>query len=346
MTRWGMWAIAVAGMPLAAAPLQAGEGPPSVAATQSAVNTFAPLRLNKDHDRSAHTVIVGQKIVIGLKGNPTTGYRWTVASIKGEAAKALGQPTYMPKQVDGRRAGSGGVFVFSLLAARPGKSVVTLHYKRHWEKDKPPRRTFSVTLAVEPDRTAERAKKLRAGLGDFALRIKYLVHSTPGDDTTPMKGWTLMLLQLETRPDPEKDPRHEPDITISEDQAARVVDLLAQEGWIAKADGESALPWPEHWYLLLLSSMQPAARTGEDPNQPRLPLPGEYVSLGVRIDRAAEVDRLMKQLQQVLQGEAASAVGEVLKGREETERLAVEWVKKKLQEQKQRPARSQPTSEP
>jgi predicted secreted protein len=45
--------------------------------------------------------------------------------------------------------GAGGTFVFKLQAVKPGNSTVKLVYVRPWEKDKPPVRTFTVTIEVQ-----------------------------------------------------------------------------------------------------------------------------------------------------------------------------------------------------
>ena len=44
--------------------------------------------------------------------------------------------------------GSGGEFDFLFTAAAPGETELTLIYHRSFEKDVPPKRTFSVKVVV------------------------------------------------------------------------------------------------------------------------------------------------------------------------------------------------------
>jgi inhibitor of cysteine peptidase len=91
---------------------------------------------------------VEKKFEIHLKGNPTTGYEWQIAEIKGEAVKSDGQVSYIPQKNDPPRIGSGGTFVFPLATVKTGKATINMHYLRKWEKDKPPADKFSVEVEV------------------------------------------------------------------------------------------------------------------------------------------------------------------------------------------------------
>jgi inhibitor of cysteine peptidase len=90
-----------------------------------------------------------ENILIRLPGNPTTGYSWVVASVKGEAVKLSGEVQYTPEPTPTPRVGSGGTFKIPLRVAAQGESVVTLEYRRPWEKDATPAQSFSVILRVE-----------------------------------------------------------------------------------------------------------------------------------------------------------------------------------------------------
>jgi inhibitor of cysteine peptidase len=45
-------------------------------------------------------------------------------------------------------AGSGGTQIFQFAADVSGSAKITLEYRRPWEKDAPPAKTFSVTINV------------------------------------------------------------------------------------------------------------------------------------------------------------------------------------------------------
>ena len=93
---------------------------------------------------------IGQQILIRLKGNPTTGYRWDVAKLEGEAIEQVGKAKYAVDKGAEGRMGAGGTFVFTFKAVRKGKATLTLAYARPWEKKKKPAKTFRLTVEVKP----------------------------------------------------------------------------------------------------------------------------------------------------------------------------------------------------
>ncbi len=82
-------------------------------------------------------------LVVRLSGNPTTGYRWSVAQAP-KPLRLVGT-TYRPAPPG--RLGQGGTFVFR-FRAKSGSGVLRLVYRRPWEQRKPPLRTFSLTVRV------------------------------------------------------------------------------------------------------------------------------------------------------------------------------------------------------
>ena len=92
-----------------------------------------------------------QVLVITLPGNITTGYSWNVEQIGGQSLRQLGEITYEPKPSPPGMVGVGGNFVCHLQAVQPGKATVKLVYKRPWEKQTPPEKTFTLEVAVEKD---------------------------------------------------------------------------------------------------------------------------------------------------------------------------------------------------
>ena len=99
-------------------------------------------------------VALGQTIVVRLKGNPTTGYQWTVQKIEGKAVKQVGKVEYVHGGDDAD--GSGGVFVAAFQAVKAGAATVTMGYLRPWEKKKPPIESFIVTLDVKAPEEEEK----------------------------------------------------------------------------------------------------------------------------------------------------------------------------------------------
>ena len=126
-------------------PAAATEAADTPAQTEPADAT--PLTLTADDDGSTHTITVGETVTIDLAGNPTTGYEWSVASIDGDAVSLEGEDYSRPSGE--RRMGGVGTYRWTFLAKHPGQTIVRLVYSRDWE-DAEPKRTFTVTLTVEP----------------------------------------------------------------------------------------------------------------------------------------------------------------------------------------------------
>jgi len=106
-----------------------------------------PVALAESDNGKAVKVEKGRRVRIRLAGNPTTGYSWFLLPIKGAAVRAEGKVAYKAGAAKPGMVGVGGSFELMLTAARTGKSVIRLEYKRPWEKV-PALRKFSVTLAV------------------------------------------------------------------------------------------------------------------------------------------------------------------------------------------------------
>lgn len=110
----------------------------------------AGLDFSMADDGHSVEVPLGAVVTIRLEGNITTGYSWQTAQLAGEALESLGKPDYVEKPHAPGMVGVGGVFVFKFKAVKPGKAAVRLVYLRPWEKDKPPERTFGLTVEVKP----------------------------------------------------------------------------------------------------------------------------------------------------------------------------------------------------
>jgi len=110
-----------------------------------------PIELTEADNDKTVTAAVGKPIVIRTAGNPTTGYRWQTAQLAGDAVEQLGEPSYATRPHAPGLLGVGGTFTFTFKAVKPGKTTVKLVYARPWEKNKPPAKTFTVTINVKAD---------------------------------------------------------------------------------------------------------------------------------------------------------------------------------------------------
>jgi predicted secreted protein len=87
---------------------------------------------------------VGETLVIRLPENRTAGFRWqiedggqSVGSLEADAHEAAAGPP-----------GRGGTRVLSFRAERPGEGEIKLAYRRPWEANAPPARTFTMRVRV------------------------------------------------------------------------------------------------------------------------------------------------------------------------------------------------------
>jgi inhibitor of cysteine peptidase len=95
-----------------------------------------------------HTVQVGRgdTLIVRLAAQLGTGYGWHVSKNDARILQSLGEPS-LERQGEGK---PGGVEtqVFRFRAAASGKSALTLAYSRPWEKDRPPTKTYGITVEV------------------------------------------------------------------------------------------------------------------------------------------------------------------------------------------------------
>jgi inhibitor of cysteine peptidase len=87
------------------------------------------------------SVRVGDRIVLRLPENPTTGYRWS-----GEI------PSFLRLVRDANEhdsaPGAGGIRALELQAERPGHSEITLSNMRSWEGAARPPEQFEFSIEV------------------------------------------------------------------------------------------------------------------------------------------------------------------------------------------------------
>lgn len=151
MKKWkGVLAAVVLLLLAACAPeplmsMSAANDAADAAAPEKAVEEVSPVILTMDNDGETITLQVGQEMHIFLAGNPTTGYMWEALDVDAAVLRLAGEPDYAAAS---DALGSGGEFDFLFTATAPGETELTLIYHRSFEKDVPPKRTFSVKVVV------------------------------------------------------------------------------------------------------------------------------------------------------------------------------------------------------
>lgn len=85
------------------------------------------IEVNDRSNGKTVSLALGQSLVMRLPENPTTGFRWFVAS---HGAMNLDADDFFPA---GSGVGSGGTRQLQWSAAVPGQSDIALALKRAWE---------------------------------------------------------------------------------------------------------------------------------------------------------------------------------------------------------------------
>jgi len=115
----------------------------------------------KDDDEKIITLNVGDKLVIKLPGNYTTGYQWVVK--KGydmEIIEQSGDGKYKPDTTD--RVGAPGTAEFTFKAIGSGRTELELVYIRTWEKDVKPETDYEITIIVKKPKVKTGKNKTQA----------------------------------------------------------------------------------------------------------------------------------------------------------------------------------------
>jgi inhibitor of cysteine peptidase len=104
------------------------------------------LTLGEPDNGSTIFLTQGERFVVRLPSNPTTGYTWSVAGNAAAVLQPAGDPRFEPSP--NAKPGTGGYQVFEFRVVAPGASSLALAYRRPSEKDQPPARTWGILLAA------------------------------------------------------------------------------------------------------------------------------------------------------------------------------------------------------
>ena len=89
---------------------------------------------------------VGEKLLVTLESNPTTGFSWFVDEINERVLVQQGETEYEGSGPP--IPGSGGTETFIFEAVGTGETTLVLIYHRPWEEGVDPIETYSVTIVV------------------------------------------------------------------------------------------------------------------------------------------------------------------------------------------------------
>jgi len=215
----------------------------ALAAERPDAARLAPLHLNVASCSPAQNVAaVGQKVVIRLHG--CWGFLWHVQKLEGDSVKPAEKFTILPNndliEPVGAIPKMSGTHYLTLDAVKPGKSRVTLVYKRG-PKQKPVY-TLSYTIDVKTRaelaaNSTKRAGLLKKEIGTFALNIAY---RGPIDKKAPFCSAVLHVLPLDTKMKMSRPTCAI--VKISKAVAEKLIDHLAATQMLGLARDRNAEP--------------------------------------------------------------------------------------------------------
>jgi inhibitor of cysteine peptidase len=103
------------------------------------------LRLTQADSGSTITLHPGDTLELVLQGNPSTGYTWEVKPGSEALLKQKGEPEFTP---DSKALGAEGRMTFRFDVVAEGKGSLVLLYRRTFEPEARPLRTFGIRIVI------------------------------------------------------------------------------------------------------------------------------------------------------------------------------------------------------
>ena len=109
-----------------------------------------PMTVNvNDNDNGGQvTLRQGQILAVTLESNPTTGYSWYMVEKQDSILEKFGDTLYFPSEQDDGTVGAGGWEILYFKSINIGQETLELIYRRSWETDVEPIKTFSIDVVV------------------------------------------------------------------------------------------------------------------------------------------------------------------------------------------------------
>jgi inhibitor of cysteine peptidase len=101
----------------------------------------------QEYDGRTIKLQAGDSVKLSLAENPTTGYRWEFLA-KPEPQCVIVSDAYVANPAM-NQIGGGGAHVWEFRTEKKGTGTLKLGYRRPWEKDAAPAKTFTLILVVK-----------------------------------------------------------------------------------------------------------------------------------------------------------------------------------------------------
>jgi len=114
----------------------------------SACSPIRTVRVDAGANGSRISLHPGDRLVITLEGNITTGYQWVILPNMDGVLELQGEPEYAASTKN--LMGAGGVYHFTFKAIKAGTTQLNLKYYRSFEPaDVPPIETFTLDVDIQ-----------------------------------------------------------------------------------------------------------------------------------------------------------------------------------------------------
>ncbi len=118
--------------------------------TSTASSPPAPLTVTDKDSGNALELVQGQKLIVRLPSNPSTGYAWSVADVSNKVLTADGSPAFEQDPAGGGQppVGAGGTEIWTFSSTSAGQQDLRLEYSRSWETGVAPAQSVSYRVTV------------------------------------------------------------------------------------------------------------------------------------------------------------------------------------------------------
>jgi predicted secreted protein len=106
------------------------------------------VNVNDSDNGSQVTLRQGQILAVTLESNPSTGYSWDRIEKENSILEKFGDTLYFPSEDDDGIVGAGGWEILYFKSINIGQETLELVYRRSWETDVEPAKTFSIDVVV------------------------------------------------------------------------------------------------------------------------------------------------------------------------------------------------------
>ena len=107
-----------------------------------------PVQFNEESDGKTVALEVGDCFDITLAENPSTGFSWEIVAGLDGVIEQVGEREFSPSRQDKHLVGAGGTVTYHLKAVGTGTVTLNLAYRRPWEKETPPAKSYQLTVTV------------------------------------------------------------------------------------------------------------------------------------------------------------------------------------------------------